>query len=71
MLGTVFYFQRFSEFLQEFALAFVELGWDLHANLDKQFAVAAAIEDGHSLILDAERRSGLSSLGNFQCVFAA
>ena len=71
MLGTVFYFQRFSEFLQEFALAFVELGWDLNANLDKKVAVAATVEDRYSLILDAKRRSGLGAFGNFEYVFAA
>ena len=70
MLRAIFYFQRFSEFLKEFALAFIEPSWSLYAHLYKEIAIAASIEDGDALILDAERGAGLGPFGNFQHVLA-
>ncbi len=70
-LWAVFHFERGTEFLQEFALALGEFGGRLHADLHKQVAGTATIENWNTLILDAHGVAGLRAFGNFERLVAA
>jgi len=58
------------EFLQQFALAFVQLGRHLYSDLHIKIAFAVAVQDRNSLVADAEACAGLRAIGNFQRVLA-
>ena len=48
-LGTVFHPGHAFEFLQQLALALVQLARSLHPHFDEEIAFAVAVEHGHTL----------------------
>ena len=70
MLRLIFHLEKFTQFRQQFALAFVQLARRLDSHLDVKIAFAVPIEHRHAFVADAKRSSRLRALGNFQLVFA-
>src|SRR5215471_1063978 len=68
--GLVVDFEEPIEFLQQFLLAFVQLAGNLYTHFDIEVALAVSIQDGDSLVTNAEGRPGLCSLGDLQGVLA-
>ncbi len=58
------------QFLQQFALPFVQFAGSLDAKFDEQIAFAMTVEHWHAFAADAHGRTRLHSLGNFQGVLA-
>ena len=56
-LGTVFYLGQAFEFLQQLALAFVQLAGSLHPYFDKQITFTMSAEYGNSLAADTKCRT--------------
>src|ERR1700724_359253 len=70
VLRFVFHRRQFSQFGQQFALAFAQLPRRLYSYLDEKIAFAVSIEYWHSFIPDAKRCSRLRAFGNFQLMFS-
>ena len=51
-------------------MPFVELGRDLDADLDVEIALAVSVQHRYALVADAEGCARLSTVGDFQHVFA-
>src|SRR5579862_5307185 len=58
------------ELLQQFLLAFAELGRYLDANLDVQIALAVSVQYRHAFVTDAEGGARLCAIRNLQRVLA-
>src|ERR1019366_6001530 len=61
---------QFSQFGQEFALAFIQFPGCLYSHLDEKIAFAVPIEYRHAFVPDAKRGSRLRAFGHFQLVFS-
>src|SRR5215469_8554320 len=68
--GLVVHGREDIQFLQQFFLTLVQLGWNLHTNFDVEIALAVSIENRHALVANAEGCAGLCPLGNLEAVLA-
>ena len=65
-LGTIFHLRQSFEFLQQFALALVQLPRSLHPHFDEQIAFAVSVEYRHALAADAQRCARLGPSGTLR-----
>src|SRR4029077_13736371 len=69
-LRLVFHRRQFSQFGQQFALAFAQFPGCLYSHLNEEIAFAVPIQHRHAFVPDAKRGSGLRALRDFQLMFS-
>jgi len=58
------------QFLQQFLLAFVQLGWNLDSHFNVKIALPASVHYRHPFVANAECGVRLRAFGNLQSVLA-